>query len=110
MGALHAQNLADAIRTAFPSVQARAVDEDEYDRDIIANATPLGMSQDDALPCDPARIGPGTIVTDVIPKPDITPFLAAAQRRGCRVVTGREMVEGQAGLIAAFLGLQQPHR
>jgi shikimate 5-dehydrogenase len=45
------------------------------------------------------------LVTDVIPKPDITPFLAAAQRRGCQVVTGREMVEGQAGLIAEFLQL-----
>jgi hypothetical protein len=27
--------------------------------------------------------------------------------RGCVVVTGREMVEGQAGLVAAFLGLGQ---
>jgi shikimate dehydrogenase len=103
--ARRAQSLADAVSAAFPSVQARALSEDDYDRDIIANATPLGMKEGDALPCDPARIAPSTLVTDVIPKPDITPFLAAAQRRGCQVMTGREMVEGQAGLIAEFLQL-----
>ena len=103
--ARRAENLADALSAAFPSVQARALGEDQYESDIIANATPLGMKQGDALPCDPARIAPSTVVTDVIPKPDITPFLAAAQQRGCQVVTGREMVEGQAGLIAAFLQL-----
>ncbi len=90
---------------AFPKVEAEAVAEDRYDVDILANATPLGLRDGDALPCDPARIAPRTIVTDVIPKPDITPLLAAAQARGCTVVTGREMVEGQVGLIAAFLGL-----
>jgi shikimate dehydrogenase len=103
--ARRAQSLADAVSAAFPSVQARALSEDDCDRDIIANATPLGMKEGDALPCDPARIAPSTLVTDVIPKPDITPFLAAAQRRGCQVVTGREMVEGQAELIAEFLQL-----
>ena len=107
--AQRAQELADAVRAAFPGVQARAVDEDPYDADIIANATPLGMTAGDPLPCDPAWIRSGTVVTDVIPKPDITPFLAAAQRHGCQVVTGREMVEGQAGLIAEFLELKPAH-
>jgi shikimate dehydrogenase len=60
----------------------------------------------DPLPCDPACIASRTVVTDVIPKPDITPLLAAAQARGCTVVTGREMVEGQAELVAAFFGLR----
>ena len=108
--AARAQSLADALSAAFPSVQAQAVQADAYDRDIIANATPLGMKEGDALPCDPAEIASSTVVTDVIPKPDITPFLAAARARGCRVVTGRDMVEGQAGLIAEFFGLKQPHR
>jgi shikimate dehydrogenase len=103
--ASRARELAESIHAAFPKVAADAVAEDRYDVDILANATPLGLRDGDPLPCDPARIAPRTIVTDVIPKPDITPLLAAAQARGCTVVTGREMVEGQAGLIAAFLGL-----
>jgi shikimate dehydrogenase len=102
-----AQRLADSIRAAFPKVQAEAVAEDRYDVDILANATPLGFHDGDPLPCDPARIAPRTIVTDVIPKPDITPLLAAAQARRCTVVNGRAMVEGQAGLVAAFFGLPE---
>jgi len=100
-----AVDLVRAVVAAFPKVKAEAVTEDRYDCDILANATPLGLREGDPLPCDPARISTRTIVTDVIPKPDITPLLAAAQARGCAVVTGREMVEGQAGLVAAFLGL-----
>jgi shikimate dehydrogenase len=105
--ASRALGLADSIRAAFPKVQVEAIAEDRYDVDILANATPLGLRDGDPLPCDPARIAPRTIVTDVIPKPDITPLLAAAQARSCTVVTGREMVEGQAGLVAAFLGLAE---
>jgi shikimate dehydrogenase len=105
-----ARHLADTVNAAFPAVRATAVEEDEYDRDIIANATPLGMRENDELPCDPSRIAPSTVVTDVIPKPDITPFLAAARKRGCQVVTGRDMVEGQAGLMADFLDLKRVHR
>ena len=108
--AARTRDLVDALGAAFPSVLARAVQADEYDCDIIANATPLGMKEGDALPCDPGRIAPGTVVTDVIPKPDMTAFLTASRARGCRVVSGRDMVEGQAGLIAEFFGLSPPHR
>ena len=100
-----AQQLADAINRAFPSVSARAVQQDTYACDIIANATPLGMQTSDPMPCDPTQISPRTVVSDVIPKPEMTPFLIAARERGCQVVTGREMVEAQAALGAEFLGL-----
>jgi shikimate dehydrogenase len=107
LDASRALDLARAVAAAFPGVETEAVTEDRYDVDILANATPLGLRDGDPLPCDPSRIAPRTVVTDVIPKPDITPLLAAAQARDCVVVTGREMVEGQAGLVAAFLGLAQ---
>jgi shikimate dehydrogenase len=86
-------------------VSARAVQQDAYACDIIANATPLGMQASDPMPCDPTAISPRTVVSDVIPKPEMTPFLIAARERGCQVVTGREMVEAQAALGAEFLGL-----
>lgn len=100
-----ANGLASAVAAAFPDVRAEAVVDDQYECDILANATPLGMYPGDSPPCDPGRISARTIVTDVIPKPDITPLLAAAQARGCAVVTGREMVEGQVELIAEFFRL-----
>jgi shikimate dehydrogenase len=60
------------------------------------------------MPCDPSRIAQRTVVTDVIPKPAITPFLSAAQARGCTVVTGADMVDGQVLLVAEFLGFGSP--
>ena len=101
----HAQTLARQVTAAFPAVQCSATQTDHYDVDILANAAPVGMNADDPLPCATDAIDPLTWVTDVIPKPDITPFLEAARIRGCQVVCGREMVEGQVGLIAEFFGV-----
>ena len=106
LDARRALDLARAVIGSFPKVKAEAVNEDRYDVDILANATPLGLRDGDPLPCDPSRIAARTVVTDVIPKPAITPLLTAAQARGCTVVTGADMVEGQAGLVADFLGLR----
>ena len=100
-----ASDLARAVAAAFPKVKASAVSEERYDVDILANATPLGLRDGDPLPCDPSRITQRTVVTDVIPKPASTPFLAAAQALGCTVVTGADMVDGQVLLVAEFLGL-----
>jgi shikimate 5-dehydrogenase len=100
-----ADDVARAVHAAFPRVRSEAVDADCYDCEILANATPLGLRDGDPLPCEPSRIAPATVVTDVIPKPEITPLLAAARARGCVISTGRDMVEAQIELIAAFLGL-----
>jgi shikimate dehydrogenase len=100
-----ANDLAAALKAAFPRIEAQALSEEQYACDILANATPVGLLEGDPLPCDVTRIAARTVVTDVIPKPEITPLLAAARERGCKVVTGREMVESQIGLIASFFGL-----
>jgi len=99
-----AEDLAAALSAAFPRLRAQAVDEDRFECDLLANATPLGLREDDPLPCDVKRIGRAMVVTDVIPKPEITPLLAAAQEHGCQISTGRDMVEAQAELIAEFWG------
>jgi len=98
-----AVQLVRAANAAYPRIGAEAVTDDRYDCDLLANATPLGMRANDALPCDPDRIAARVIVTDVIPAPEITPFLAAARSRGCRTVTGRDMFEAQVGMVAEFL-------
>jgi shikimate 5-dehydrogenase len=35
----------------------------------------------------------------------VTPLLKAAQAKGCRVVPGRHMLDGQVPAVAAFFGL-----
>jgi shikimate dehydrogenase len=62
------------------------------------------MQAGDPLPWPVEDLRAGTIVGDVTTKPEITPFLAAARERGCAVLTGRDMVEGQLAAIFRFFG------
>ena len=63
-----------------------------------------GMKPTDAMPVDPDRLEPGSIVVDIINAPDPTPLCHAARERGCRTQDGRPMHEGQAVHALRFLG------
>jgi shikimate dehydrogenase len=64
--------------------------------DLVVNATPQGMDGDDHLPVDPARLGPGQLVVDLVYHPAITPLLASARDRGAVGVNGLGMLIHQA--------------
>jgi len=99
-------------RSAEPAAQAAALagavgrvaePEAVSGADIIVNATPLGMGvvvgQDGApepLPLDPALLGSGQVVVDLVYHPVVTPLLRAAQARGARGVNGVGMLIHQA--------------
>ena len=76
---------------------------DPAGRDLVVNATPLGMAAGDPLPVDAARLAPGTVVADLVTKPAVTPLLTAARERGAQIVTGEDMFAPQAGILADFL-------
>jgi shikimate dehydrogenase len=65
------------------------------DADLVVHATPIGMV-DDRLPLDPARLGPGQVVADLVYHPPITPLFAAARRAGATPVNGLGMLVHQA--------------
>lgn len=67
---------------------------------LVINATSLGLRPEDPLPLDPAGIGAGTIVAEVIARPETTRLLEVAQARGARTHSGIHMITGQVGLIA----------
>ncbi|MEP3326194.1 MAG: shikimate dehydrogenase [Nitratireductor sp.] len=71
--------------------------------DLLINATALGMEPRDPLPFDPEEMPPDAVAAEVVMTPAMTPFLASAAARGCRVIAGRAMMDPQAGLVAAFL-------
>jgi len=75
---------------------------DALDVDLLVNATPIGMKADDPLPLDIAGLTATTFVGDVVTVPEITPLLAAARDRGCRIQTGIGMFESNIGLMADF--------
>lgn len=71
--------------------------------DLVVHATPLGMAHRpgasvDAveLPVDPARLGIGQIVVDLVYQPALTPLLIAARERGAVTVGGLGMLIHQA--------------
>ena len=70
--------------------------------DLVINATPAGMQATDPLPVDASRLEAGIFVGDVITVPVVTPLLAAARARGCRIMTGIDMFEAVGDRIAAF--------
>ncbi len=70
--------------------------------DTVVNCTPLGMKADDPLPIDPATLGPGLLVIDIIMKPPVTRLLKEAAARGCAVHEGAHMLDGQIGAFVTF--------
>ena len=76
------------------------------DLDLVVNATPVGMNNDLDLPFSTDTLQPSTLVADVVTKPKVTPWLAAALKKGCNVQYGVEMAYGQFGLMGRHMGLE----
>lgn len=92
--------LARRISKHYPDVDLAIGSKDPARYDLIVNATPIGMNDGDPLPIDIDRITPGSHVGDVVLKTDITPFLQAAQEKGCSTQAGSDML---FELIPAYL-------
>lgn len=75
--------------------------------DIVINATPLGLSDDDPLPLDPSLLSERHVVCDLLYRE--TPLLREAAERGCRTLDGRGMLLWQgAYAFELWTGLQPP--
>jgi shikimate dehydrogenase len=92
--------LAQRIGVHYPDVKVAVGSKDPEGYDLIVNATPLGMTDGDPLPVDVDRVTPGCFVGDVVLKTDMTPFLKAAEARGCTIQVGTDML---FELIPAYL-------
>ena len=74
--------------------------------DLVVNATPVGMNDDPNVPFPTDTLSPSTLVADVVTSPKVTPWLAAALKKGCEVQYGAEMAYGQFGLMGRHMGLE----
>lgn len=92
--------LSQRIGQHYSDVKVVTGSRNPEDYDLIVNATPLGMNDGDPLPVDVDRVAPGSYVGDVVLKTDITPFLQAAEDKGCRIQVGSDML---FELIPAYL-------
>ncbi len=97
--------LAERLASHYPDLRVITGISDPDGYDIVINATPLGMSDDDALPFDVSRIAASAFVGEVVLKQEITPFLAAARARGCDYQVGTDMLFEQIPAYLEFFGL-----
>lgn len=70
--------------------------------DILLNASPVGMLSDARLPLAVEQFKKELIVFDAIVMPENTPLITLAQKCGCEVVRGREMMLGQISKIVDY--------
>ena len=67
------------------------------DADLVINATPLGMNENEPIPIDVNLLGTGQCVVDLIYKPEKTKLLIEAEAQGLQVLNGLGMLLFQAG-------------
>ena len=97
--------LAARLHGAFPHLPVAAGTADPSGHTLVVNATSLGLRAHDPLPLDTHALTPGMTVAEVVMQPEVTPLLAHAAARGCRVQPGLPMLTGQLELMARFLGM-----
>lgn len=98
------EGLALRLREHYPSIEVVTGSKDPAGFDVVVNATPLGMKENDPLPMDVDRLDPSTFVGEVVMKTEITPFLAAARERGCAYQVGTDMLFEQIPAYLEFFG------
>ena len=96
------------LMSAFPHVEWSVGVGAQEDLELIVNASPAGMNGDRRLPISLESISQDCLVMDIVTKPETTPWIEAGLERGCPVVYGSEMIQGQFGHIARFIGLEVP--
>jgi shikimate dehydrogenase len=99
-----AKALAGRLSAHYPDLLVTTGSNDPAGFDLIVNATPLGMKEDDPLPFDIDRIAPSTFVGEVVMKSEYTPLLRAAQAKGCAVQVGTDMLFEMIPAYLEFFG------
>ena len=99
-----AASLGSRLETHYPKLEVQPGLKDPSGYDIVVNATPIGMNDGDPLPMDVDRITPSSFVGEVVMKQEMTPFLRAAQAKGCAIQIGVDMLFEQIPAYLEFFG------
>ena len=92
------------LSVVYPQLRLVLGSSDPQGHDLVVNATSLGMAGGDPLPFDASRLKAAQIVAEIIMAPALTPLLALAQAKGCRIQFGAPMLSCQIELMADFMG------
>jgi shikimate dehydrogenase len=106
--------LSTMLQGHFPNVEILSNCDTLATLDLVVNATPIGMgttshstsAADLPLPRSLLdTLAASALVADVVTSPDVTPLLAAAKAKGCRIQKGAEMAKAQLELLGGFMGV-----
>ena len=100
-----ARKLADDLTASFPEIASEVAAPHAAGHDVVVNASPLGMAEDDPMPVPADDIAADMLVIDVILLDRPTPLLAAAPERGAATQNGHAMLAAQVGEITKFFGV-----
>ena len=99
-----AASLGSRLAAHYPKLEVQTGAKDPSGYDIVVNATPIGMNDGNPLPMDVDRITPSSFVGEVVMKQEMTPFLRAAQAKGCAIQIGVDMLFEQIPAYLEFFG------
>src|SRR3954452_19181224 len=101
-----AEKLAALLARQGGARVAASVEEALEGATVLVNGTPVGMLPNRGMPVPAALLHEKMWVADAVYSPLITPLLAAAQAKGARIMTGRELAIYQAAdAFELFTGL-----
>lgn len=98
-----AKDMLDRLAKVYPDVRMTVATASPTGYDVVVNATSLGMAEADPLPLAAENLQPEQIVAEIIMRPELTPLLAAAKEKGCRIQYGLPMLDSQIDLMAQFM-------
>jgi len=96
--------LANRLHEHYPELVIVTGSNDPAGFEVVVNATPLGMRENDPLPFDVARIASNAFVGEVVMKSEYTPLLRAAMAKGCTVQVGTDMLFEMIPAYLEFFG------
>jgi shikimate dehydrogenase len=99
-----AEALGSRLRAHYPKLELATGSNNPSGYEIVVNATPIGMNEGDPLPIDVERLSASTFVGEVVMKQEMTPFLRAAQAKGCAIQIGVDMLFEQIPAYLEFFG------
>lgn len=99
--------VAARIDSAFGARVQAVASPDPQGYDLVINGTPVGLRDDDPLPCDVSRMEPHAALFDILLRNQPTPLVRAARSRGLYAQAGFEMLIQQMPHYFDYFGL--PH-
>ncbi len=99
-----ADNLASRLQQSYPKLTVQTGTKTTSNHDILVNASPLGMKDNDPLPMDLTHAKTSAFVGEVVLSREITPLLAQARAKGMSIQVGTDMLFEQIPAYLEYFG------